>query len=399
METNQSLLDIILKNNEKVHRENIASVLVLYEDRQFFIGDSCVRFDQLRLCRLFFPNASVDINLNDDFTSHYKDLLLNNPYVDNIFTSPWDQLRLEKYDMVICITYHEKEFLLFLQDRYGAAIIGAQFPIAVFSISAFMLRAMPEDSVVFPVYQELFQYSQAYSRSKPYELYISEEERQWADNWLQEHGVKKGEQLVISLDSSSRRDKLLRMDVYFSVLKYLLSIDGVKVLNFDEKSLGKKAFYEQWLGGGQVDKMIFSNSLSLREVLCILSSSYTSLVIGPCTGLMHCASAIYNNFVGKSMPLSQVPVMITYTGKYYGAKENAENWWGNSPLVSCLFVHMKEGTKTMRLLSDLQQEEKKHLNESLVCTEYTAVMMVDFLRRSFQERQTDLAKKTNSVLL
>jgi hypothetical protein len=55
-----------------------------------------------------------------------------------------------------------------------------------------------------------------------------------------------------------RRDKLLKIDAYFSLLKYFLRLKNTKVLIFDEKGV-KEAFYRLYLDDDTLlEKIIFS---------------------------------------------------------------------------------------------------------------------------------------------
>lgn len=40
--------------NNSLDRSLVRKVLILYEEKVFFIGDTCLRFDKFRFCRLFF---------------------------------------------------------------------------------------------------------------------------------------------------------------------------------------------------------------------------------------------------------------------------------------------------------------------------------------------------------
>ena len=124
--------------------------------------------------------------------------------------------------------------------------------------------------------------------------------------------------------------------------------------------------------------MIVSKRQHIRKDLCILSSSYIKMIFGPCTGLMHCASGIYNHFVKKGEPVSDVPAMITYTGKW-----DSQFWWGNSPLVDCLVLRNIENKKKLCVLDHLDEDEKYYLDDRLECQEYTAAMLIDFISRRF----------------
>jgi hypothetical protein len=380
-----------IRNNTAASRpENVKSVLILYEEQIFNLGDCCIRFNKLRCFRSFFTNASVEINFTDPGNQKYYDgLLKNNPHLDRISTNSWNDIDFSCYDMVICIAYNEQRLLDFLHEKYGAAINGKQWKPGVISISKLILNPVPEADAkyIFPVNSSLVSHLKA---PQPGELYISNDEQQWADEWLEAQGMKKGERLFIIVDSTLRRDKMVNFDVYYEFFTFLLGMKNTKVLIFDEKGLGKESFYKDFVGERLFSKIIFSKGLGLRQDLAIIASSYTKLVFGPCSGLLHCASSIYNNFVRCGMPLPDAPLLITYTGKYYADEKNAWTWWGTSPLMNCLILRERNGIKKMCVLNELHESEKQ-VNDPLPCSAYTSKMLIDFVTRKLQPVAASLA--------
>jgi hypothetical protein len=213
---------------------------------------------------------------------------------------------------------------------------------------------------------------------KPLQLFVTQEEKGWGDRWLEANGVKPLDNVYILLDSTTSNLKLLNIWVYFEFLGHLLKKDNVKIINFDENAIGKEAFYREWIEERDADKMIFSKKLTLREVFCIISSKYTKLIFGPCTGIMHCASSIYNNLLEGGLPANQVPLIVTYTGTDYLKNQNVNSWWGNSPLVKCLLLRKKDGNTKISVLRELPDEERQ-LKNDVPCSEYTSDMLIDYI--------------------
>jgi hypothetical protein len=387
MENYQSTLNKIADNASAIHIDKVKQVLVLFEDRLNYLGDCCMVFDKLKYFRSFFNNATITVvathKQNDRF---YNAFLINNPHLDGIATTAWSEVDYQQYDVVICAIYNEKGLLTVLHEKYGDAIINDQFKLAVFSLSELLLPAILKPEYIFPVMEDLVAHFKVF---RPGELYISESEREWANSWLESNGVKETDNLFIVLDSTSNREKLIGIDVYFDILTALLNRPNAKVLIFDEKSIGKEVFYREWLGDKYMEKIIFSKSLSLREDLCLLGAKYTKLVFGPCTGLLHCASSIYNNYVNKGMSVKDVPLMVTYTGQYADPDSTANRWWGGAPLVNCLLLKKKGNSKEIVLLHNLTEEEKK-LRDQLPCSEYTAEILIDFLNSHIKSNKGQL---------
>ncbi|AEV98656.1 hypothetical protein A4D02_34840 [Niastella koreensis] len=377
IESQKETLNKILHNNNMLDVASIKRVLILHEEEFDIIGDWVIRFHKLTYLKGFLQNAAITINFTAAGHNMLSDALLkNNPHLHAITAMKWQEIDFEQYDFILTVSYNEQAILAYLDQRYGSSIQCGAFRICVFTMSYFMLK--PKEGVVFlfPLNRELGLYSE--KMGTPIELYISKEEQQWADAWLREKGLKENEQLFIILDSASKRDKLLSIPVYYELLLDLLLRDNVKVLNFDEMNMGKEKFYTELLGAIHMEKFIFSKGLNLREAICLLGSSQVKLILGPCTGLMHCASGIYNNYVRNGLNRAQVPVLIVYTGKYKQDAGNVYLWWNNNPLMNILVIRKRNNDKTMLLMDDLTDEEKIK-NDGLTCDEYTARMLTEFV--------------------
>ena len=376
----QTLLRIIEKAMTVKH-EDIRRVLILQEQKSFYIGDSCVWFSKLKHLRSFFNDAAMDLAFVNNQNHKYIDAFLkNHPAVDNIFMSSWDDVPFNDYDAVLLITFNEELVLQLLDAHYGQAFAAGAFRPVIYSLSRSVMAPVEHGRYIFPVHPRL----QDYAYPLPGELYLSDEERAWADGWLREQGMLEHEQLFILLDSTSRGQKMLRLSVYFEFVAGLLKKKNARLLVFDEGGIGKPAFYTEWLGAENVKRIIFSQRLGLRQDLCLLGSGYTRMVFGPCTGLMHCASVIFNNYVANGLPPGEAPLLAVYTGEYIGSELNAWKWWGNAPLVDCLMMKQRPGDKELVLLADLGEDER-YLNNSLPCSEYTALMLTAFVNARLQD--------------
>lgn len=379
--------DKIVQNTSAIVNDNTRQILVLYEEKIVFIGDCCIRFDKFRYFRSFLNNATITINFAvRENSKFYEGLLKNNPHVDDITTLEWTEIDFEKYDVVFCVAYREEKLLQFLYEKYGSAIIGSQFKLAVYSISELILPSVSHGNYIFPVNKDLIAHVR---KPQPGELYISKEEQQWANQWLESKGLERHEDLYIICDSTSIREKLLKITVYFEFLATLLRGKKAKALIFDEGNIGKEEFYRQWLDAATMDKLIFSKSLGLRDNLCLIGSSYTKMVFGPCTGLMHCSSSIYNNYLANGIDIRDIPLLITYTGQYIIENKNANFWWSSAPLVNCLMLKKRNNKNEIVLLSSLPEDERD-LDDTLACTEYTTGMLMDFINSKLHQYTPEL---------
>jgi len=380
-----NITDLVTKNiwkqDQNINADKVRNIILLYESHGTYIGDNCVQFDMLRIFKSFFKYADLDINWRDKkHTDVFTAILDHNPYVRTAGNLDWQEIKFEDYDIIFCALVDEYPFIDFIVSKYPGFRNSHTWVPAIFSLSARVGNLMPTtlDRIVFPEYAEFITSSSNYVRIP--HIYLQKEERHWGNNWLRENGLKADEQLFIMLDSSSQKLKLLATKVYFEILEYILGKKGVRVLIFDENSLGKEDFYREWLGE-KVSKIIFCKSLRLRKSLCIIGSDYTRFIFGPCTGLLHCASGIYNNFTQTGMPAHCVPLMITYTGNYMDDLQYADRWWGTSPLVKCLILRKKNDKKEVVFLNSLIEAEKKDTANLLPCKEYTSSMILNILSK------------------
>ena len=361
-------------NNVKSNQPAISRVLWIYDDNVFFLGDNCIILHKLGQCKRFFgPHIEMDINfVNDSYLGKYMDIGRNNPNFSNLTGLPLLDVDYDRYDEIICVSTDETALVSVLQQKYpGPEVHPPKFTVYSFSRAVFFKRQNLR-SPVFPFYEALFKYADGLI-DQPYELYISPDERIWGDRWLEANGIKKNEQLYVIVDNASSREKLLRLDAYYNLLIHLLEPEHTKLLIFDETSMGKEAFYKELLDKKYFGRLIFSKGLKLREDLCLISSEYVKMVFGPCTGLLHCASGIYNHLIKNGL-VTAAPALIVYSGPW-----DAYFWWNASPLVDCLILKKSAGEKVLLTLNTLRDYEKKDFTDRLDCSDYTADMIAGFI--------------------
>jgi ADP-heptose:LPS heptosyltransferase len=374
----QSFFSKILDYNQSIAEYEVEKILVLYDEKVLFIGDSCLKFDQLRPLKSFFKHASVDINWkNTGYTTVYTSLLGNNPYITNLTNLDWQEIDFAAYDIIVCITPEEKQLLQLLQNKYRFLIENDLWRTGIFSLSDNMLHpAGTANNPIFPVYQKFVEFAAGHKHQQ--HIYIAKEEKQWANKWLRENGLQENEQLAIVVDSTSNHERLLTRETYAEVLNYLLSRENVKLLIFDEKNAGKERYYEELLGKEIVPRIIFAKQLDLRKAFCLISSDYVKLVMGPDSGMLHCVAGIYKVLVDNGLPVNQIPLLLAYIGKY--REEKPGFWWGSANVLNCLILRKTTTGKETLLLSDMSEEEKWDNSRLLTSDEFTSDMIIDFLK-------------------
>lgn len=373
------MLQKILHYNPHFVNSNTCRVLIIYDEQKLFIGDSLINFSKLAILRSFFKETLFDINCrNKAHMPVYEALLKNNPAIGRLTNLDYYEIDFIAYDVVICITPFETELLNILNERYYNDT--ATWKTTVYSLTKVLLARDHAGTPVFPIFSDFLSYVSDNAIQHQLELFISPEEKEWGDQWLRDTGlVKEYDQLYIVLDSASSRSKLMDIEIYFNLIRSLLRTEATKILIYDEGNIGKRTLYAEFLDETYMSKIIFAEKLGLRKDLCLLSSQYVKLVLGPCTGLMHCTSGIFTHFIKNGLPLSEVPRIITYTGKYERDDDKARIWWGNSPLVKCLLLRKKGDKKEAVELLQLDPPEREDISCLLPCSEYTEELIMDHI--------------------
>ncbi|MCW3101572.1 MAG: hypothetical protein JWO09_12 [Bacteroidetes bacterium] len=398
MEKYTELLSKIGSNN-KVRREKVKKVLVLIDLKRFYIGDTCIHVSRFKKTREYYPNAIIDANtVNSKHHSLITPFLQNNPYVGRYDNLAWTNIDFSSYDVIICGCIPEQEFLDFLYDNLAHKILDGSMTSAIFSAAGSI--GFEEEQLygkpVLPVHTEYNAYELSAELNADMlsnELFISQTEETWAADWLKGKGLEEGEELYVFLDSASIKDKLLRIDVYFDVLSAFLTEKNVKILLFDEAKIGKKEFYEAWLGQELSKKLIFVEGLSIREAFCLLGNSSIKFIFGPSTGLLHCASGIYT-VMSRGRKNMEVPLMISYNG----IVENrfVEHLWWNGSLVDGIAL-TKDASPSGKIISVKELDiNKKVITEGVLsCPEFTSGILINYIRGKFMER---VGRKYNAVV-
>ncbi|MAO16410.1 MAG: hypothetical protein CMH44_05955 [Muricauda sp.] len=159
--------------------------------------------------------------------------------------------------------------------------------------------------------------------------------------------------------------------------KVLDSDDNGRILVYDEQEIGKGKFYRGCLGKTHGNRLICSSGNTLREDLALMALPQTKVIFGPCSGLLHCASAIWNseNVISKSN--HGTPEILVYTGLYGKQNYNINVWWGGAGNVEVLYVVEKEGKIRIRTLHELP-DERRNIIPRLGCEHYNAELLFPY---------------------
>lgn len=237
----------INEHNNKIDNLKVKSVLILYDRNFFFIGDTCIQLARLKKIKSYYSNSIIDINTTDhNLYCSIKAILANNPYINSYINSSWDKIAFEKYDVIICACLPEKKFVDFIVEKHFKAIEDGTFSSAIYTASESVgFDENKDETRFFPTNNKFINFKLSENDEKSMnanELFISENERTWANEWLESSGIEANDDLIILFDNSSSREKLLKITVYFETLTALIKNSKTKVLIFDEKKWEKGFF-------------------------------------------------------------------------------------------------------------------------------------------------------------
>lgn len=348
---------------------------MLFDDRKFFIGDTCKIFSTLKGIRSFYNNASLDINIIDIYDDCYS-LLKNNHHVGKLTNTAWHSISFECYDLVLCFCPGEPLLKEMLAARYRPD----EQP-QVLSLTTFNGKNFETAFSQPPGLELFFEQMDDTDEHAVIELFMGEEEKVWGDSWLQQQGVLPGAKVIVLPDSASNMEKVLPFWSRIQLFNYFLTKKDTWVLIFDEQNSGKKEYYRKLLSPAIFSRLIVAEGLSLREEISILSSSFIKMIFGPCTGLLHCATGIYTTFMNNGMPASEVPLMLVYGGTESGSGETNKWYWWKYTLVDCLVLD-KDAAGGHKIV----QVTKDHQHVSYPCSLFTAPMLISYLENHYSER-------------
>lgn len=373
----QIVKGLIEENNRHFNKDNVKRIIILYEMDFFFIGDTCRVFSYLRLIHAFFDNkALIDVNINNHHARCYP-ILKDNKHIHQLTNERWVKIDFNNYDLVICLCTGERVLMDMWENRYADG-----FRPAVFSYSVFFGYT---NEALFPSESSLNDYlrdEEPLLQPSP-ELFLSDEERQWGNDWLEKNGVAPHEKVIVFIDEASIAEKVLPFWVKFQLMNYFFGIPDVRILIFDERAANKRDNYKKYLSPANFNKLIIAERLEMRRELTLLAGSRVKMIFGPCTGFMHCSSGIYKTFMNEGMPAEDVPLMLVYGGFEAGPKSGNNNnkwfWWQYS-LVDCMAVR-KKGTESCIVPISIDYPEVEY-----ACTEYTAAMIIDYINTRYSEK-------------
>jgi len=345
----QLLKNYLRKQSKKFNREKMNSILIFFDFETFFLGGALRHTSQFRLLQQFFPNAEIHFTSSD---SRVVDLALNSPIISSLQLKEYKEVPYEEYDCVVFLSEREAEIANYIVSKYYK-LFSRKIDTIMFSISAFSYAE--EVKVFFPVLIDLvnMKYDEDIRLDcHKNKVYLTKQEVDWANRYLAEKGVKKDDMLVIINDSSALEGKVIKEEEFINLIRLILIEEDTKVLIYDVKNIGKRSLFKEYFDKEMLDRILFVAQTSLREDISLMAGNNVKAIVGPCTGMMHCASGIYNVSKDKKAPL-----ILVYKGDFEGMgfAYGTNYWWGKNDFVDCV-LKMK-GSQELIHLSDIEDKD------------------------------------------
>ncbi len=353
----------------EIDRFAVKSVLVCLDDTNMTkIGDSIVRLSRLKFLQHYFPTAKIQVNSPSKV---FLEVAKHSETIESVTRIPMELVELNDYDVLLLYVDKRTTYSKHIEEY---ARRRGKLNFSIFSIME------PEDPVERAVpFEPLPRLSENYPADllddvQRNEICLTVSELEEGTKFLDEY--ISDEKLIVFFVNASSYTKSLKMSVTIELIRYFQKFSHTKLLIFDPFN-DKELFFKSM--GTNVENALIVKGKSLRETFAIIADERVNLIFGPCTGLMHAASGIYN-FLMKNKLRLKLPTMVVYTGLYY-EMTNAAAWWRGS-LVKCMVLTVDEkNNRKAKLLEELM-ESQLFLQEGIAPTyDYTLEMIKGFLQK------------------
>ncbi len=389
------IVEGIIRLNAELLSKDHKNVLFLDDQRhKTYIGDICIWMNLMESQFLqWFEGASITVNwqskANYEIASHVTQQALSK----NVsFTNRhWDDIDFNQYDLVLCNGNVAGNLIFYIANNrlnktsvyyYGSAYYGDEQQAASsgWDFKCYQKSKTTNKNLV----EENLTFVRQVRYYRGVDLVISDEERDWADQWLRDRGVREHEKVTVLPDAASWPDKYLRLEEYVKLVRAFTDHPDRKVLLFDEKRAGKQLRLRQALGDERMQQVIVAEGTSLRETMRLLSSRFVQAVIGPCTGVLHLAGGIYSYFQNqKRMPDHEQPVLLTYVGLQADLHWSPWFWWGKTIVHCILFAKDTNGNQRLKRLRECSKSLNVLRQESVRVADASAELLIDYIRDNY----------------
>jgi len=377
MNVTDTVIKRIRENTSRLQRHNVKKALIIIDVETYPIGDSVVFFSKIRALSKYFNGIHFDVLTNK---RHY--IFLRYFPVIRKFYFDFSEVNVPGYDLVINFSVDDTALAGIVCKEYDRLALNEEPSFGIYNLYA---EQGKEDRLLFPYLHEFHSYLLGeYNYTRDFighEIHLSDEEIEWGNNWFRQKGLQYNEKVIILLDSTNVRDKLMPIDVYFELVRFFMTLKHTRILVFDPYNNNKKLFYEYMLGADNLENFIFVEPHGLRNDFCLLASDFVHLIFGPCTGILHCTEGIYNVLDNKGKLQREWPLMICYLGPAAVDAVDKWFWWGETH-VDCLYID--------HIIKSPEQYIVKKLDGpgrlGLPCSEFKAAPLIRYIREHYGPR-------------
>lgn len=385
MASPHSLLQRIEQGNRSASTFGVDNALVIAELGHRRLGDTLQSITGLRFIKERFGIRHLDVNLVDRAEFQVAATLLQgDPSVRRYSNLPYAEIRFPDYQWILhYTTCTDSPISAQLSEHYDEYVRQSPAGIAFHSLiaSGSDLEARYGEQwreFIYPLPLLEPPVDMLECIGGNHRFYLAAEERAWAQQWLAKAGVTADDALIVFVDDASTAEKLLPPDENLRLLEHLLSLDNAKVLIYDVHGTGKRDEYCARLPARVADRLIVANSSDLRKNVALLGAEQVSLILGPDTGLMHCASAVYAaRMESECNGKCNQPAILVYLGRW-GAFDS-RGIWKNS-LATCMVFSETEGRRALRRFEELPAEPDELLTTLAPLRDLAAAQVIDFLQ-------------------
>jgi len=353
-------------------RTEARTVLICLDDsKKNKVGDCIVRFSNIKWLQFYFPNARFFINSPSRV---FYEVAKHSPAIEKFANCPVERIEFNDYDVVLLLV-DDRSLYSKCIGEYIARQRDVRF--AVFALTA------PQDNieimVPIPTLPELDEEVPAHvlDEIRKREIFLQEDELMEGARFLDQYIGD--EKVIIFMTNSSTFLKTLKMSVTIDLIRWFESLPGRRLVIFDPDN-DRELFFRSC--GVEFNNTVVVKGKSLRETFAIMADKRVELIFGPCTGLLHAGSGIYNNLLKRDIRTT-IPHMLVYTGMYYEISD-AKEWWEGS-LVKCMVLKKDlYWRKKISLLEEVDTRELIFQENILPTSEYTTSMIVDFFKKHCQ---------------
>lgn len=278
------LSPLLLNRNNTLKEQDIKKILLLRNDR---VGDMTLSTPVFKALKKRYPDAKITVLASEK----NQDILLNNPYVDEILVYKGintfvNEIRIMKFDLAIdlFLTHELKQaFLIYLSGakyRLGFKDSGREM---FFNVNG------PENHHPKKMVEYLLDLAES-AGAKTYdctpEIFLSGEEKEWARDLLSNKGFKSS--LKIALHPGAfYQSQRWPAERFGELAEKIIEHCGASVLIFGDK---KEEPLLKTIQNAAGDKAQIFCGVSLREFIALLSCC--DLQICNNSGPLHIASAL-----------------------------------------------------------------------------------------------------------